>query len=410
METQVGAVAPNGPLPATDRRKLEFSYDGQSRRIGKKVSNWDGTTWVVSSNVVFLYDGWNLIAEMDALNSNAVVRTYVWGLDLSGSMQGAGGVGGLLSVTNSGATYAPAFDGNGNVIGLVDMATGTKSATYDYNALGETIQNEGVAALANPFRFSTKYTDDETGLLYYGYRYYQPSTGRWLSKDPIEEAGGVNLYGFLGNSAVHAVDRLGLDLLAPSPVKPGYLNAGPRPFPKPPGVTGALGAIAEGAGLFFTLTNSMGDATISGREESAMMQKLCEKCKFVWGQGDRGGHPGHTRYLQRKFGFNVRNVTVITPEGDAAGYDAGTPDNGGQFDEPTTVYEVKTGYKFAANDLWSTMQSQWMFSNTFQFAQQAKVAARCKLSYRIMFSDENGYLGHLRNLPELGDFMQHEPW
>ncbi len=44
-------------------------------------------------------------------------------------------------------------------------------------------------AKAKPFRFSTKYQDDETDLLYYGYRYYNASTGRWNSRDPIEEWG-----------------------------------------------------------------------------------------------------------------------------------------------------------------------------------------------------------------------------
>ena len=105
---------------------------------------------------------------------------------------------------------ALAYDGNGNVIGLVDMATGTKSATYDYNAFGETIQSDGVASVTNHFRFSTKYTDDETGLLYYGFRFYQPTTGRWLSRDLIEERGGKNLYAFLGNNPIGQVDSVGL--------------------------------------------------------------------------------------------------------------------------------------------------------------------------------------------------------
>ncbi|HEY4248711.1 MAG TPA: RHS repeat-associated core domain-containing protein [Lacunisphaera sp.] len=112
--------------------------------------------------------------------------------------------------TLTGVTRNWSYDGNGNVIGLVDMATGTKSATYDYNAFGETIQSEGVAALANPFRFSTKYTDDETGLLYYGFRYYQPTTGRFLGRDPSEEDGGTNLYAFVENDGINAVDYLGL--------------------------------------------------------------------------------------------------------------------------------------------------------------------------------------------------------
>lgn len=48
-----------------------------------------------------------------------------------------------------------------------------------------------------------------TGLFYYGYRYYDPLTGRWPSRDPIEEKGGVNLYGFVGNAPVDLFDVLG---------------------------------------------------------------------------------------------------------------------------------------------------------------------------------------------------------
>jgi RHS repeat-associated protein len=66
-------------------------------------------------------------------------------------------------------------------------------------------------ARANPFRFSTKYQDDETDLIYYGCRYYNASTGRWPNRDLIGERGGMNLYGFVGNSPLNRVDRLGLD-------------------------------------------------------------------------------------------------------------------------------------------------------------------------------------------------------
>ncbi len=194
------------------KKKLEFNYDGQSRRFAKKVFNWSGSEWVLASSTLFLYDGWNMLAELDALNSNAAVRTYVWGIDLSGSMQGAGGVGGLLFSTLNAqpSTFASAYDGNGNLIGLVDMATGAKSATYEYGAFGETLKADGPAASANPFRFSTKYTDTETGLLYYGHRYYSPNTGFWLSRDPIGEDGGVNLYAYVLNSPNSAIDELGL--------------------------------------------------------------------------------------------------------------------------------------------------------------------------------------------------------
>jgi len=73
----------------------------------------------------------------------------------------------------------------------------------------EPIRATGPVAFVNPFRFSTKYCDDETGHYYYGYRYYSPTQGRWLSRDPIGENGGRNLYGFLDNDPANYVDVLG---------------------------------------------------------------------------------------------------------------------------------------------------------------------------------------------------------
>ena len=69
-------------------------------------------------------------------------------------------------------------------------------------------------------RFSTKYLDAETGLYYYGYRYYDAPNGRWINRDPIEEEGGYNLYGFVGNDAANTWDLLGLA----DPVPPGLIN------------------------------------------------------------------------------------------------------------------------------------------------------------------------------------------
>jgi RHS repeat-associated protein len=63
---------------------------------------------------------------------------------------------------------------------------------------------------ANPFRFSTKYQDDETDLLYYGYRYYDAGTGRWLSTDPAGKKGGANLFVFVRNTPTTSVDYLGM--------------------------------------------------------------------------------------------------------------------------------------------------------------------------------------------------------
>jgi RHS repeat-associated protein len=113
---------------------------------------------------------------------------YVWGLDLSGSLQGAGGVGGLLwtfqpQVGNSRAFVC--YDGNGNVSSLVYFSNGSVVGQYEYGPFGEVLRASGPMAKANPFRFSTKYQDDETDLLYYGFRYYNAGTGRWNSRDPL---------------------------------------------------------------------------------------------------------------------------------------------------------------------------------------------------------------------------------
>src|SRR5690606_15775293 len=72
----------------------------------------------------------------------------------------------------------------------------------------------GSMADLNPFRFSTKYADTETGLSYYGYRFYNAETGRWLNRDPIGEQGGLHLYGMADNNPVSWVDVLGLALYA----------------------------------------------------------------------------------------------------------------------------------------------------------------------------------------------------
>ena len=63
---------------------------------------------------------------------------------------------------------------------------------------------------AFPIRFSTKFEDTETGLNYYGYRYYDSVTGRWPSRDPIGESGGHNLYVMVGNNVLDWIDFLGL--------------------------------------------------------------------------------------------------------------------------------------------------------------------------------------------------------
>ena len=216
--------------------QLTFAYDSKGRRIQKIVATNSGSAYVVQYTNKFFYDGWNLVAELTP--NNSLIRSYVWGNDLSGSIQGAGGVGGLLMVkdTASGTNFC-AYDGNGNVAGLINAADGTVSATYEYGPFGEVIRATGPMAKVNPFRFSTKYQDDETDLLYYGQRYYNPSTGRWPNRDPIGERGSINLYDFVGNNPVTQFDPLGLQYGPGYPMPPGY----PWPPPPPPTAFSVVG-------------------------------------------------------------------------------------------------------------------------------------------------------------------------
>jgi len=180
--------------PAGSQLSLSFAYDYKGRRIQKTVSTWNNPGYIPQSSTAFVYDGWNLTAELSVLNvpSPALLRSYFWGLDLSGSPQGAGGVGGLLEVasyTTPATNCFVAFDGNGNVGALISAADASIAAQYEYGPFGEVIRITGPMARVDPSRFSTRYQDDETDLLYYGDRYLNVSTGGFLSRDPLAEAG-----------------------------------------------------------------------------------------------------------------------------------------------------------------------------------------------------------------------------
>ena len=156
----------------------------------------------------FFYDGWNLVREVEVRGAETNVVEYFWGKDISGSFQGAGGVGGLIYEKRSGAIYIPYQDAFGNIVGYWDT-NGVIVAEYTYDAFGKTIAQSGAMADVFRHRFSTKYYDSETGFYYYGYRYYFPELRRWLSRDPLEEDGGENLYVILNNNCLNDVDVVG---------------------------------------------------------------------------------------------------------------------------------------------------------------------------------------------------------
>ena len=204
-------VSSNGVLLVTN------FYDAKSRRV-KKVTPEATTT--------FFYDNWNLIEERIAyVNGTTTTMRYFWGKDLSGTLQGAGGVGGLLYLTIDGVPYIPCYDNIGNITRYLN-ANGNSVAQYTYDAFGGTLSQTGTMCGVFRFCFSTKYLDAETGLYYYNYRFYSPLMMRWLNRDPIEELGGFNLYGFCGNNGICKFDKDGRAYFALRKLK-GFVWLGP---------------------------------------------------------------------------------------------------------------------------------------------------------------------------------------
>jgi len=207
-------VESRSDTPQASWRRVGWTYDALGRRIRQITSVWTNNAWAVVEDLKFISDPLLFgrhIAELNA-SDNALVRTYVWGLDLSGMEQGAGGVGGLLMFTHHGspvATHFSAYDGNGNVVVLVSASDGSPTAHYEYGPFGEPLRVTGPAAALNPFRFSSKRTDPTTDLVLYEYRAYSPTLGRWLSRDRTGEQGGLNLHAFVSNSPMDLIDPNG---------------------------------------------------------------------------------------------------------------------------------------------------------------------------------------------------------
>ena len=198
---------------------ITFSYDAEGRRLKKNVNTYQNGSIVSQNRITFIWDGWDLIYERHQNPSGLTTleRKYVWGPDISGSHDGAGGAGGLLLIreTRGAQTkdYYPLYDGGGHVIALAD-SNGTLVAEYAYGPFGELIHAKGPMAQINPIRYATKYFDSEMGLYYFGQRYLDPITGQWLSRELLGEDESLNLYAYCGNDPVNGIDRLGLENVA----------------------------------------------------------------------------------------------------------------------------------------------------------------------------------------------------
>jgi RHS repeat-associated protein len=192
--------------------RQDWSYLPNGRWAERVVYTWSGSTYAAQSTNRFIWDGNVLLAVLD--HTNGLVTSFLRGSDLSGTSQGAGGAGGVIATTITGSgTHFAAVDGNGHVAGLVSAADGKLSAIYEYAPFGETIRETGSAAKQNPMRFSTQFADDVNGDCKYVHRPLHSATGRWKSRDPLGERGGISLYSFVQNAPQQYIDTDGREII-----------------------------------------------------------------------------------------------------------------------------------------------------------------------------------------------------
>lgn len=163
-----------------------YRYDGLGRRI-EKVANGPTRRYI--------YDFEDVLLEYDGANTLLARYTHGPGIDEP------------IAVTKGGSTFFYHQDGLGTVTDLTDSA-GATTKSYSYDAYGNILESPGT--LEQPYSYTGREFDSESGLYYYRARYYDPTTGMFLQKDPLRFINGTNLYSYTMNNPINFADALGL--------------------------------------------------------------------------------------------------------------------------------------------------------------------------------------------------------
>ena len=172
---------------------ISMSFDRMGRRVTK-------------NNQRFVYDGYLQIANFELQTSNIKLQTFIWDPTEKVATRPLVWNSSTIQPFNFSTSYY-VHDGNKNVSEIVN-SDDTVVAHYEYAPFGAVIAQRGASAAVNPWRFSSEYAEDDTATVYYNYRHYDPVMGRWMSRDPIGESWGVNIYVFCSNGI--SFDSLGL--------------------------------------------------------------------------------------------------------------------------------------------------------------------------------------------------------
>lgn len=181
--------------------RITYTYDAFNRRLNKRFFQWEKESWQEAKNLEkrFIYNGQNEIGSSDV--SSTIQEMRILSPDKKAEIAAA------VTFELYGHTYVPLYDHRGNVCCLIHAHSGKVIQTYRYSAFGPYPQEETFHC---PWRFSSKRSDPETGLIYFGRRYYNPELGRWITKDPQGPRDGPNLYAYVHNRPLTLLDLYGL--------------------------------------------------------------------------------------------------------------------------------------------------------------------------------------------------------
>ncbi len=181
-----------------NEEKYRYIYDSQNRRIAKRKYRKTAEGWSLERTIKFLYQ--------DNSDVGSIEDGQVTSFRPLGEGRGAE-IGAAFAIEINENVYIPFYDQAGSVTVLVDTSTNTPIYSARYSSFGQVEKSTGIDS---PYQFSSKRYDPESGWIYFGRRYYDPSLGRWTTGDPAGYSDGFNLYAYVRNNPLTFVDQFGL--------------------------------------------------------------------------------------------------------------------------------------------------------------------------------------------------------